>query len=234
MAGFLFRKFIKQIRRNVITGFLVIIPIAVSLFILVKLFIWIDSALPAAFGMEWPHGIGVLVILIGAYFMGLAAKNYIGKRIIGLGNAIIAKIPVLNKLYLAIQQIIDIVTLQNKKAFDHVVLVEFPRHGVYSIGFVTSESNVEFSEKVGERVVSVFVPKVPNPTTGFLLYLPEHQLINLNIPVETAIKLVMSGGMLSIDNIKSTRAMPSSLRSFNWMGLFKKDPARKGMFDPRD
>lgn len=234
MAGFLVRKFLKQVRTNIIAGTLLIIPLFVTIIIMVKLFQWVDSALPGIFGADWAPGFGILITLIIAYFGGLAAKNYFGKKLIDIGNAVISNIPILNKIYLAIQQIVDAVTLNKKKLFERAVLLEFPKANSYCIGFVTSETNTDFSMKTGQNLTAIFIPTTPNPTSGYLLYYPESDLINLNIPVETAIKLVMSGGILNSDHSPKMNNMPSSFKKWKWMGVFKKDFSKSAVSDPRD
>lgn len=216
------KRFAKQVRSNIIAGILLLIPLVLSIIILIKLFQWVDSVLPSIIGADWIPGLGVLVILAIAYSAGLTAKNFFGKKLINTGNAIIANIPILNKVYLAIQQIVDAATLSNKGLFERAVLIEFPRPGSFGLGFVTCDKNHEFSIKAGQKLVSVFVPTTPNPTSGFLLYIPENELIDLNLPVEAAIKLVVSGGILSVDDAtKSNHTAPSSIKE--WGGLFKRD-----------
>ena len=216
----LLKSFFKQVRSNIIAGILLLIPLVLSIVILVKLFQWVDSALPGVFGAEWIPGLGILVILITAYFTGVAAKNFFGKKLISTANAIIVNIPILNKIYLAIQQLVDAATLSKKNLFDRAVMIEFPRPGSFGIGFVTCENNKDLSTKTGQKLVSVFLPTTPNPTSGFLLYVPEDEVINLNLSVEAAIKLIVSGGILTSDDSKrQTSATPISIKE--WAGLFK-------------
>jgi uncharacterized membrane protein len=237
MASYFARKFLKQVRNSILTGVLILIPLVGSVFIVVQLFKWADRALPSILGMHWASGIGFLVSLIIAYFVGLAAKNWFGKKLIATGNSIIISIPFLNKIYLVLKQIIDTVTLDRKKLFDRAVLVEFPRKGSFVIGIVTSENNARLSVKAGQKLLAVFVPKVPNPTTGFLLYLPEEEIIDLDISVEAAIKLVVSAGLLGAEMLERTEELPSSVKHWNWMDIFwwrianKKTPPP---VDPRD
>lgn len=232
MAGFLFKKFLKQIRTNIITGTFLIIPLFVTVIIMVKLFQWVDSALPGILGADWAPGIGILITLVIAYFGGLAAKNYFGKKFIDTGNAIISNIPFLNKIYLAIQQIVDAVSLNKKRLFERAVLIEFPKTDSYCIGFVTSEINTVFSLKTGQKLVAVFIPTTPNPTSGYLLYYPESDIIDLNIPVEAAIKLVMSGGILNSDH--SPKGKPMSSKNWSWIRMFNKNSSKTAISDPRD
>lgn len=215
------KRFVKQVRSNIIAGILLLIPLVLSIVILVKLFQWVDSALPGIIGADWVPGLGILVILIVAYFAGVAAKNFFGKKLISTANAIIANIPVLNKVYLAIQQLVDAATISKKNLFDRAVLIEFPRPGSFGIGFVTRENNKDFSAKTGQKMVSVFLPTTPNPTSGFLLYIPEDELIDLNLSVEAAIKLIMSGGILNTDD-SSRQPVTTPLSIKEWVGLFKR------------
>ena len=235
MAMRLISRFFRQFRTNIITGVLLMIPLFVTILIIIQLFQWIDSALPRIINVDMPPGLGVLAILVIAYFAGLTAKNYFGKKVIEAGNTIIANIPILNKIYLTIQQIVDVVSLNNKRLFERAVLIEYPKENCYSIGFVTSDSNTDFSMRAGNKLTAVFLPTTPNPTSGFLLYVAESDIIEINLPVEMAIKLVMSGGLLSADHAKKVQSsLPSSKRAWNWMDLFKQKQAKKDVSDPRD
>ena len=194
----LITRFFREIRRTVLAGILILIPLVLSVVILWRLFEWADKALPGTLGLRWPPFAGLFVSLLIVYLVGLAAKNWLGRKVIATGNAVIVSIPILNKLYLIIKQIVDTVTLDKKKLFERVVLLKYPHDNCYVIGFVTSEDNQQFSAKVGKNLMAVFVPNAPNPTTGFLFYVPEEELVTINIPVEYAFKLVVSAGVLGV------------------------------------
>jgi len=231
LAKYLFR----QLRSNIITGILLIIPLFVTIIIIIQLFQWIDSALPGILGVEMAPGLGVLITLIIAYFAGLTAKNYFGKKLIGIGDSIIASIPFLNKIYLTIQQVVDMVSTNKKQVFERAVLAEFPQKGTYVIGFVTSNANTVFSLKVGQKLTAVFVPTTPNPTSGFLLYVPESELVEVNMPVEQAIKLVVSGGLLGADQIVIGKSAFDGMRKgWKWTDLFSSKRREGNIHDPRD
>jgi uncharacterized membrane protein len=142
------------------------------------------------------------ILLIGV--VGLLARNYFGKRIIEWVDATLLRIPLLNKIYGAIKQVNDAFSSNNKTSFRTVVLIEFPRAGSYSIGFVTSEENHEVQGKTGEKVVCVFVPTTPNPTSGFLLLVPQNKVIKLEMSVADGIKYVISLGAIVPDYTPST------------------------------
>jgi len=234
MAAFI-NKFIKQLRGNIITGVLLIIPLFVTILIIAQLFQWVDSALPGILGIEMPFGLGILITIILAYFAGLTAKNYFGKKFIAVGNSIIGSIPFLNKIYLTIQQIVEMVSSNKNQVFERAVLVEFPRPNSYCIAFVTSSANTTFSMKVNQKLIAVFLPTTPNPTSGFLLYIPESELIELDMPVEAAVKLVVSGGLLGADNaIAAAKAKGGVRKGGKWTDIFSRKNQGSTIFDPRD
>ena len=128
--------------------------------------------------------------------VGVLARYYIGKKIIDWTDRILMRVPLLNKFYGAIKQVNDAFA-GNKHSFKTVVLVEFPREGMYSIGFLTSEQRDEVQQKTREKVVCVFVPTTPNPTSGFLILVPEEKVTKLDMSVADGIKYIVSLGSLS-------------------------------------
>ncbi len=143
--------------------------------------------------------LALAVFLIGT--VGLLARNYFGKKIIEWVDSALLRIPLLNKIYSATKQVNDAFSATNKTAFRTVVLVEFPHAGVHSIGFITSEQQEEVRLKTGRKVVCVFVPATPNPTSGFLLMVPEEKVIKLDMSVPDAIKYVISLGAILPDYV---------------------------------
>ena len=132
------------------------------------------------------------IFLIGT--VGLLARNYFGRKIIEWVDSALMRIPLLNKIYSATKQVNDAFSSTNKTAFRTVVLVEFPHPGVYSIGFITSDQQAEVQAKTGQKMVCVFVPATPNPTSGFLLMVPEDKVLKLGMSVPDAIKYIISLG----------------------------------------
>jgi uncharacterized membrane protein len=147
--------------------------------------------------MYWYWSLVALVLatfLIGT--VGLLARNYFGKRIIEWVDSALMRIPLLNKIYSATKQVNEAFSSTDKTAFRTVVLVEFPRAGVYSIGFITGDRPEAVQARTGQKVVCVFVPLTPNPTSGFLLMVPEEDVIKLDMSVPDAIKYVISLGAI--------------------------------------
>ena len=128
--------------------------------------------------------------------VGLLARYYIGKRIIEWLDTVMMKVPVLNKFYGAIKQVNDAFS-GNKNSFKTVVLVEFPRAGSYSVGFLTSDDNAEASRKIGEKLVSVFIPTTPNPTSGFMILVPADKVTKLDMSVAEGVKYIVSLGAIA-------------------------------------
>lgn len=197
---------------NFVAGLAVILPAVISIGVVVWLFrnvanitdtllIFLPRVLThEAKGegpMYWYWSLVAFVLavtLIG--IIGLLARNYFGKRIIEWVDAALLRVPLLNKIYGATKQVNDAFSSTNKTSFRTVVLVEFPRAGAYSIGFITSEQNLEVQQKTGEKVVCVFVPTTPNPTSGFLVLVPQDKAIKLDMSVADGIKYVISLGAI--------------------------------------
>jgi uncharacterized membrane protein len=147
--------------------------------------------------MYWYWSLVALVLaifLIGT--VGLLARNYFGRKIIEWVDSALLRIPLLNKIYGATKQVNDAFSSTNKTAFRTVVLVEFPHPGMHSIGFITSDQQEAVQAKTGQKVVCVFVPATPNPTSGFLLMVPQEKVIKLDMSVPDAIKYVISLGAI--------------------------------------
>jgi uncharacterized membrane protein len=147
--------------------------------------------------MYWYWSVGALVLaIVLVCLVGLLARNYIGKRLIKWVDSALLRVPLLNKIYSATKQVNDAFSSNNKAAFRTVVLVEFPRPGAYTLGFITSEQHAEVQAVTRQKMVCVFVPTTPNPTGGFLLLVPEDKLTKLQMSVPDAIKYIVSLGSI--------------------------------------
>ena len=190
----------KKLRAQFITGILIIVPIGAAILILRWLFFSIDNILqPVAeslLGYTIPGlGLGITVVLI--YLAGVVATNVIGRRLIRYGESLLARVPLFRYLYTGIKQILQSFATPGEGGFLQVVLVEFPKKGMRAIGFVTSESRVES----GEKLLSVFIPTSPNPTSGYLEIVRENDVIRTNISVDDALKMVLSAGKVSLQEV---------------------------------
>lgn len=202
------RGFFGRIRNYFLAGVLVTTPLAITVWLAWGVVAFVDETvlpmLPARWNPEnyLPFsvpGIGVLLTLAFVTLVGMVAAGYLGRLAMGYGERILARVPVFRSVYSAIKQIFETVLAQRSQAFRQVVLVEYPYEGCWAIGFVTSEVRGEVQRRTSDEVVAVFIPAVPNPTTGFLLFVPRHQVHALDISVEQGLKLVISGGIVVPD-----------------------------------
>lgn len=185
-----------QLKKSFFTGLLVVIPIGLTIYILIFFIKLLNNFLPFKF---LPYGTGIILTIILITFVGFMTSNIIGRRLIEIGEKLISSIPLVKNVYAAVKQISDAMLSSQAKNFRRVVLIEYPRKGIYTLAFVTGVSRGEVQEKTKSNVINLFVPTTPNPTSGFYLMVPETDLINLDISVEEAFKLLISGGMVSSD-----------------------------------
>ncbi|HEU6449007.1 MAG TPA: DUF502 domain-containing protein [Verrucomicrobiae bacterium] len=142
--------------------------------------------------------LGVAVIMVSA--VGVLARYYIGKKIIDWTDRLLMSVPLLNKFYGAVKQVNEAFA-GNRNSFKTVVLVEFPREGTYSVGFITGEQNGEMRLKTNKNIVAVFVPTTPNPTSGFLILVPEEKVIKLDLSVSDGVKYIVSLGSITPEHL---------------------------------
>jgi len=197
-------KKIKDIlKRNFLAGLLVLLPISLTVYIILFLLRTMDKILkylPPKYNPETylPFripGLGFLFVIVIILLTGFLARNYIGNKLIELWENIVNKIPFIRAIYLAIKQLIETIFMKEKD-FNKVVLVQYPRKGIFALGFTTSQTKGEPVEKVQKKLINVFMPTTPNPTSGFYLLVPEEELIFLDMSVEEAFKLIISGGIV--------------------------------------
>ncbi len=194
-------------RANFLTGLVVIAPIGLTLWLIWAVIGWVDSFVlpfvPNRFKPE-PYiginlrGVGVIFFLIFTFLVGWIAKGYIGRSLIRWGESLVNRTPIVRSVYSGLKQIAETVFAQTESSFDKAVLVEYPRKGLWAIAFVSTEAKGEISQAipVSDAKVAVFLPTTPNPTSGFLLFMPKSELIELKMSVEDAAKLVISAGLV--------------------------------------
>jgi uncharacterized membrane protein len=226
-----FDSILRRLRKNLITGFIVLIPVGATIYVIK----WTLSAVDNIVSPDAFPGFGILVILGVAFLVGTLANNYFGRMIITAGNNVISKIPFLNKVYLGVQQIIDAVFNSKKKVNGRVVLVEFPMTQHWALALVTNEHVPEISKRTGKDMIGVFVPSAPSPSNGYLLYVERSKTLETSMNAETAFKVVMSVGFVNAEEIGKTNhlySMPPHMKKFNWMHIFR--PHHGISHDPRD
>ncbi len=196
-----------QLRSNFLTGIVIIAPIGLTLYL-----VWSAAGLIDGWVLPWVperyqpsqyigfdlRGIGVLIFLVFAVLVGWIGKGLIGRSFIHWGERLVDRMPVVRSLYSGLKQIAETVLSQSDKNFEKACLVEYPRRGIWAIAFVSTDAKHELRAKVPveERILSVFLPTTPNPTSGFLLFVPAKDVIFLDMSVEDAAKLVISAGLV--------------------------------------
>ncbi len=183
-----------------VTGLLTILPLAVTLYIFYLIFSGLENLMDGPIkeltGMYLP-GTGFVVGILIIFLVGFVATSFVGRRLIAYGDLLFQKIPLAKVIYSSVKQIVDAFASRERSLFQRVVLLEYPRAGLYTMGFVTGESRGEVQTRTREEIINVFVPTTPNPTSGLLILVPEKEVIELDMSVEEGIKLIISGGMLT-------------------------------------
>ncbi len=184
-----------RLRSYFLAGLLLAAPLAVTIGVAIWFVDFIDSqVLPSSFKVP---GAGLFVVISGLTLIGWLASGFLGRTIHSIGDRIVSRIPVLRTVYGATKQIFESVLAQKSNAFREVALFEYPRKGIWSIGFLTGTTAGEVQHRTQEQTVNVFLPTTPNPTSGYLLFVPRQDLIILDMSVEDGIKMVVSGGIVT-------------------------------------
>ncbi|MFP6756826.1 MAG: DUF502 domain-containing protein [Alphaproteobacteria bacterium] len=203
---------VARLRNYFLTGIIVTAPVAITLWILIGVIELIDGAVvplippaynPQTFFLRYFDieihipGIGLVVVLIGLTLIGFVAAGFFGRIIVRTGERIVNRMPVVRSVYGALKQIFQTVLESSSQSFREVVLIEYPRRGIWAIGFVTSTTEGEVQNTIADPVVNIFLPTTPNPTSGFLLFVPRRDLVPLDMTVEEGIKMVVSAGIVT-------------------------------------
>lgn len=216
------KKLKKIIKGYFITGLLVTLPISITVYIiwfLIKLMDSIIEFIPAKYLPEayidiTIPGMGLVSIIILVLIVGLITRNFIGRKIFGYWENAVERIPLVRIIYIGVKQLLEALFSSNNESFKKAALVEYPRRGIYVIGFITGESKGEVQDKTSDNMINVFIPTTPNPTSGFYILVPENDLTILDMSVEDAFKLVISGGIISPNSSKGLIAGRKKLNIF--------------------
>ena len=194
----------KKIKKIFIAGLAVTIPIGLTLYVLFFLIEVMDDLLriiphrlhPDTLLQFHIPGLGIIFVVILIFAAGLMMKSYLGNRIVQMSEAVFHRIPVIRSIYDGTKQVMDRMFVQHNRSFKKVVLVEFPRTGAYTLGFVTGSAHERILRDIGRPCANVFVPTTPNPTSGYLLVIPEQDLVEVGMTVEEALAYIVSCGLV--------------------------------------
>jgi len=191
-------------KKYLIAGLLVWMPLGITFLVVRAIVGFLDRTLlllPQTYqpdtllGIHIP-GLGVVLAVVLVLATGMVVANFLGKRIVAAWESLLARIPLVRTLYAAIKQIMEAVLATDAKSFSKVLLLEYPRKGVWSFAFMTSDELGEVQDKTNEKVISVFIPTTPNPTSGFVLMVPASDVIELDMSVEDGLKMIISMGVV--------------------------------------
>jgi uncharacterized membrane protein len=211
-----FRRLIrKKLKRSFLAGLLVLVPLGMTI-VVVRWIIGLMDGLLMRFLPErfWPEavfgfpvpGLGVVATLLLIWLVGMLATNYFGRSVLSFSERVMGQIPLVKGIYGLFKQVADTVLNSEREGFRKVVLIEYPRKGIWSVGFVTGVSQGEVQTLTDRRMINVFVPTTPNPTSGYYILVPEEEAKVLNMTTEEAFKLIISGGMVTPpERVRRTR-----------------------------
>ncbi len=210
--------FLAGLRASFLTGLVIVAPAVLTIWLITTVVEFVDSKvmplipqgildrlLPTRFTemdlISLP-GLGLVIALLFTLVVGWLAKGYIGRSLIQWSEDLVARMPVVRSIYNALKQIAETVFAQSSTSFNRACLVEYPRPGLWAVAFVSTDTKGEIAQKLGgtgEKMLSVFLPTTPNPTSGFLLFVPESDVTPLDMSIEDAAKLIISAGLVSPD-----------------------------------
>lgn len=214
------------LRRTFVTGLLIVLPGLVTVFVIRFVFAQVNSTvmpmvlklIPLVGLGRWAEAawmnymaplVSISLTFLLIYLLGLLGENVIGRQVLTFFDRLLRQVPIVRGIYSATSQFIDTFS-GDKKAFSRVVLVEYPRRGLWTMALLTSDTTGEVQHRTAKEVVSVFVPTTPNPTSGWLLFVPSDEIIELEMSVDDAFKMIISGGVLT-PQYEPAGAMPVSL-----------------------
>ncbi|MBV2122922.1 MAG: DUF502 domain-containing protein [Candidatus Thiodiazotropha sp. 'RUGA'] len=205
------------LRRYLVAGLLVWLPLGASYLVVSLLVDWMDRSLlllPQAYrpesllGFHIP-GLGVVLSLVILFITGLVAANLFGRRLVKLWEALVSRIPLVRSVYSAVKQLVETMFADNGRSFRKVVLVEFPRRGLWTLAFLTNEESGPIQEALGRELVSVYIPTTPNPTGGYFVLLPKEEVRELDMSVDDGLKMLLSmGAVNSTSGLAEAQAKP--------------------------
>jgi uncharacterized membrane protein len=201
-----FKKVLSNIRGYFFSGVLVTAPLVLTVYVIWSVILALDTFITDLFPTKilsipglpaHMPGIGLVLALVGLTVIGWLAKGYMGRWILGTSEQVLHKMPVIRSLYKTIKQIFEAIFKNDKNSFRQVVLVEYPREGTFAIGFLTGPAPKIVADHTSHDLLGIFIPTTPNPTSGFLLFMPQEKVRPLPLSVEEGIKLVVSIGLVS-------------------------------------
>ncbi|MDE0764575.1 MAG: DUF502 domain-containing protein [Amylibacter sp.] len=215
--------FFSRLRGNFFTGLVIVLPVALTIWMIWSFMGFVDNrVLPLVPNNYNPlsyidfnvRGVGVVIFLLFTTVMGAITKGLFGRQLIRIGESIVDRVPVVRSIYNGVKQIVETITSSSDNNFDKVCMFEYPRKGIWALGFISTKTGGEILDKAKSgSLYSIFVPTTPNPTSGFLLFIPQKDAIVLDMDIEEAAKLIISAGIVeppTADEIAKNKASRKS------------------------
>lgn len=232
------------IKLNLFAGIVVLAPLVVTLWLFKTLVIAVDNYLlgfiPAQYHLNNviynhfnviipvdPHGLGLLGGVVFLVIVGLLVRNIFGRTLLNWGERVLSRIPGVSAVYNSVKQITETITASNSKSFRKVVMVEYPREGIWAVGFVSGTTQGQAQNKIDKKLVNVFLPTTPNPTSGFLLFFPEEDLIELDMTVDQGLKMIISAGIVTPTKAEGLAALKKQKQAQAHAAALEKAEAAK-------
>jgi uncharacterized membrane protein len=223
------RGFFAGLRASFLTGLVVVLPIGLTIYLIWTVIGWIDSWVLPLVPAQWQpdsilrdilgpetaysvRGVGVIVFLVFTVIVGWVAKGLIGRSILRTTEGLVDRMPVVRSIYNGLKQIAETVFAQSESNFDSACIVQFPRPGVWAIGFISTKAKGEVAQHLAGQgdVLTVFVPTTPNPTSGFLVFVPAREVIRLEMSLEDAAKMIISAGLVYPNPKDPSKPLPDA------------------------
>ncbi len=214
----------QDLKNDLIAGLLVVIPLATTIWLTITIASWVVNFLTQIPKQLNPFDglhpilvnvlnlvVGLAVPLLSILLIGLMARNIAGKWLLDFGERLLQAIPLAGQVYKTLKQLLETILKDSNGKFRRVVLLEYPRRGIWAIAFVTGAISSDIQAQMPTPMLSVFVPTTPNPTTGWYAVVPENEVVNLSLSVEDAFKIVVSGGIVSANTPLSPAISPKSV-----------------------
>lgn len=197
---------LQRLRSNFITGLVIVAPLALTAWLVWTVITVIDARvvplIPGAYnpatylGNDIP-GFGVVIFVVFTAIIGALTKGFFGRQLVKWGENLVERLPLVRSIYNGTKQIAETILSQSSNNFKQAVLIEYPRKGIWAVGFLATTTRGEVAQKLPEEAVSIFLPTTPNPTSGFLLFVPKSDIVVLDMDVEEAAKLIISAGLVT-------------------------------------
>lgn len=199
-------RILSALRSYFLTGIVVTAPVGLSLYIVWAILTWIDKKVGDVLslwlvGRSDIPGFGVILALTFFILVGMLTQNFVGRLLLNISNYVMGRLPIVKTLYSAFKQVFEMAIGKKAQAFRDAVLVTYPHKGTYTIGFLMGKTGGEVPLRAGQELMSVYIPTIPIPTSGFLIFVPPEDVIDLDMSVDDALKMLISGGMITPDYV---------------------------------